>query len=145
LKRLTFLVIIAAFAVTARAVTHFARGDGVVEGGSFAGAHFEMNIRLPENPTSPNGFAFFDHGMFIPVDIVVPRPGRIAFDGSRVSFSGHGTYNGSMPVTVYVTASDGGRGRPDTFSMFALDATGTTVHSANGNVIEGDITIGVSR
>lgn len=146
MKKLSFLVVLAAMAAYAwAAVTYFARGHGVVEGGSYAGAHFELQIRLPESHTHPNGFAFFDHGMFIPVDIIVPRPGRINFDGNRVSFAGRGTYNGSMAVTVYVTATDGGRGAPDTFSMVARDASGTIVHSANGNVIEGDIAIGVSR
>jgi len=142
---MTVLVAFAAAAISAWAISQYARGIGVVEGGSFAGAHFDFQVQAPESHGNPNRFLFYDHGMFIPVDIVVPHPGRPSFSGNQVSFVGAGTYNGTTPVTVFVTASDGGRGAPDSFSMTARNAGGTIVHSANGNVIEGDIVIGVGR
>lgn len=142
MKRLIVFTALAALATAAWAVLHVAHGHGVVEGGSYAGAHFDFRIRLPESHTHPNRFRFYDHGQFIPVNIVVPHPERIDFNLHSVSFSGRGWYNETTPVMVFVHAFDGGPHRPDRFRMVARGQGGVVVHSAEGEVIEGDIVVG---
>jgi hypothetical protein len=142
MKRFIAFLALTVVAVTAWAAIHFARGQGVVEGGSWAGAHFEFRITQPQDPAYPNRFRFWDHGMLIPVDIVVPHPDRIAFERNVVHFSGRGLYNETTHVRVFVTAVDGGPHHHDCFRMVARDQTGTIVHSAEGEVIEGGILIG---
>ncbi|MEO7453675.1 MAG: hypothetical protein ABIV13_02800 [Fimbriimonadales bacterium] len=142
MRKLLFAsIVVATMAVSAWAVVHVARGRGVVEGGSHAGANFEFSVTVPYNSAHPNRFRFWDHGMFIPVDIVVPHIERVTFEHHAVHFSGRGWYNNSTPVRVFVTALDGGVNRHDMFRMVARDMAGAVVHSAEGRVIEGGIEI----
>ena len=141
MKKFVSLVAVAAIVTVAWAFTHEARGTGVVEGGSFAGAHFDFLVRVPEERTKRNFFKFHDHGMFIPVDIVMTSFTRVQFERNKVSVWGRGTYNGSTAVNLTITAKDGGLQQPDQFSMFARDESGTLLHSAQGEVVEGSIVI----
>ena len=142
MKRLSILLAVCfGLAVYAWAAVHAARGMGVVEGGSHAGAHFEFHVRVPESPSHPNRFRFWDHGMFIPVDIVMPRVERVRFELHAVHFSGRAWYNQTTPVHVHVSAFDGGEHHPDRFRMVARNRDGVIVHSAEGEVIEGGIEI----
>jgi hypothetical protein len=142
MKRLSILVgLTLGSAVIAWAALHAARGQGVVEGGSHAGAHFEFHVQIPESNVHPNRFRFYDHGMFIPVDIVMPHVQRVDFEWHAVRFSGRGWYNQTTPVMIHVQAFDGGHHRPDFFRMVARDHSGVVVHSAEGRVLEGDIVI----
>jgi hypothetical protein len=143
MKRLSILIgLTLGLAVYAWAAMHVARGQGVVEGGSQDGAHFEFRVVMPENPSHPNRFRFWDHGMFIPVDIVMPRVERVRFEHHAVHFVGRGWYNQSTPVHVAVSAFDGGLHHPDRFRMVARNRDGVVVHSAEGELLEGDIIIG---
>jgi hypothetical protein len=141
MKRLLGIAAITALAVAAWAISHRGVGHGVVEGGSFAGAHFDFFVQQPPDPNHPNRFRFFDEGMFIPVDIEMQHIPRIGFEQHAVHFSGRGTYNQSTQVTISVSAFDGGRAGHDRFRMVARDDSGNVVHSADGNVIEGDVAI----
>lgn len=142
MRKLLFLfAIVLTLAVSAWAVVHVARGRGVVEGGSHAGANFEFSVTVPLNSAHPNRFRFWDHGMFIPVDIVLPRMERIRFEHHAVHFSGRGWYNQSTAVRVDVSAFDGGAHHPDRFRMVARDRDGAVVHSAEGELLDGDIII----
>jgi hypothetical protein len=142
MKKIVFTsVVVLVAAVSAWAMVHVARGRGVVEGGSQAGANFEFSITVPFNNSHPSRFRFWDHGMFVPVDIVVPRVERARFEPNAVHFSGRGWYNNSTPVIVHVSALDGRMNRHDMFRMVARDMNGVVVHSAEGRVIEGGIEI----
>ena len=141
MKRLISIVVVAAIATIAWAITHVAEGIGVVEGGSFAGAHFEFLVQVPEDRNERNYFTFYDHGMFIPVDITMTHMTRVQFGRNSVTFWGRGTYNGSTPVNLTVSATDGGPQQPDHFSMFARDLSGVLIHSAQGQVIEGQLVV----
>jgi hypothetical protein len=142
MKKIVFTsVVVLAAAVSAWAMVHVARGRGVVEGGSHAGANFEFNVSVPFSNTHPSRFRFWDHGMFVPVNIVVPNIERARFEQHAVHFSGRGWYNNSTPVMVHVSAFDGGINRHDMFRMVARDMQGVVVHSAQGRVIEGGINI----
>ena len=141
MKRITILVGVLLLATLAWAISHRAVGHGVVEGGSFAGSHFDFFVQQPSDPNHPNRFLFFDEGMFIPVRIVVPHISRVGFDRHAVHFAGRGTYNKNTQVMVTVSAFDGGRTGHDRFRMVARDEQGNVVHSADGNVIEGDVAI----
>lgn len=145
MRKIGIGIVLCALAASAWALTHFARGAGVVEGGSFAGAHFELMVQAPESASNPNRFVFWDQGMFIPVDIVMSRVTNISFSGNRVTFAGPGTYNVTTPVWITVTATDGGRANPDTLTMVAYNGSRQIVHSANGPLEEGDIVVGISR
>jgi len=142
MKRVLIVLVLTGLAVAAwAAITHRARGIGVVEGGSWAGARFDFNVQQPENPNNPNRFYFWDHGMFIPVDIFITDFDKEMHWGRASGrFSGQGTYNGNNAhVSVYVL--DGGRARPDRFTMECRDHSGHLLHSANGVLTEGDITV----
>ena len=141
MKRILVIVGVLGLAAMAWAISHRAVGRGVVEGGSFAGAHFDFFVQQPQDPNHKNSFLFHDDGMFIPVRIVVAQINRLGFERHAVHFSGRGTYNEDTPVLVTVSAYDGGRAGHDRFRMVARDNQGNVVHSAEGNVIEGDIAI----
>jgi hypothetical protein len=140
----TILAALAALAIAASATASLrGTGLGVVDGGSWAGAHFDFFAEVPTNPHLANYFHFSDQGMFIPVDVVVPSLSRIAFGRASVDFFGFGTMNGSTPVMVFVHAVDGGNS--DSLQMFVYHMNGQLAHSANGAVIEGRIIITVTR
>ncbi|MBA3726935.1 MAG: hypothetical protein H0W86_10900 [Armatimonadetes bacterium] len=141
MKRALILFALTALAVAAWAITHRARGIGVVEGGSWAGAHFDFYVQQPENPNSPNRFYFWDHGQFVAVDIYITElDSEVQWGRATARFNGMGTYNGSAAqISVFVL--DGGRSRPDRFTMECRAMNGQLMHSANGVLTEGDLTV----
>ncbi|HET6644030.1 MAG TPA: hypothetical protein VFG65_00870 [Fimbriimonadales bacterium] len=117
-----------------------AAGVGVVDGGSWAGSHFDFVIRLPQARTERNRFHFWDPGMFLPVDVQLTHIRGITFTDSRVDFAGSGTNNGD-PITASGWVQDNGDGSLDHFHFVAHDLQGNVVAYGDGHLTEGDIVV----
>lgn len=139
MKKMFFLITIAAFSVSAFAQTHAALGNGMI------GEHKKFDLLAAQIRDVVGGSVQFHATTSVGIIVINAKVQKAKFDKNAVHTVGEGMFN-NQHVLVEALAVDGTpEQKPDFFSIRVFNKEGQVIFEASGVVTQGNIMIKHSK